>query len=124
MKLFYFSGNNEISKTQVLDIIEAHAPENSISIHTTIESFSEHLRQFHSEPVMAVIFLATKAELMNILFLKDLLTNIPLILILPDREKETISKGTLLHPRFISFIQNDFNELESVIKKMIDRYCS
>ena len=43
-----------------------------------------------------------------------------LILILPDREKGTISKGHLFRPRYLTYADGDFLDVAAVLAKMID----
>ncbi len=44
-----------------------------------------------------------------------------IILILPDREPETIKTGYGFEPRFLSFIDSDFGKIKAVLRKMISK---
>ena len=122
MKLFYFAGNDKPLSAGLLDIIEACTSPESIFVHTSVNSLAARLRRFYADSIMIVILTTTVGELMDIVAIKELLQDLPILLILPDNKKETISKGTTLHPRFISYLQDDFTEVESVMRKMVKRY--
>ena len=121
MKLFVFTGSDKQVLNRLLTLVGTVVPENTIEIFTTIDSLSNTLRRFHSGPVLALILTSTPNDLMNILLLKDQLNDVPMILVLPDRKPSTISTGTRLHPRFISYIDSDFQDVVAVLEKMIQK---
>lgn len=94
-------------------------PEDHISIHTTLESFSSDLRKLDNHYKIILILTNTQKDLLNILFLKELLNDCNIILILPDTAKETMAQACKLYPRYISYIQSDFKDVNFVLKKMI-----
>ena len=103
-------------------MIESAAPGSEISIHTTLDGFSGALRQYHESQTIAVILTALTEELLNILLLRELLRSIPSLLILPDDSKETVSKGSLLQPRYICCLEDDLSSLHDVLQKMVEKY--
>lgn len=121
-RIDYFSGRNQAKSAQTLGIIENVSPKADIRIHTTIETFSKSLRQYHDSHTIAVILTATYDELLNILLLKDLLKTLPILLILPDDRKDTVAKGALLQPRFICQINDDLSLLYGILMKMTEKY--
>jgi len=58
--------------------------------------------------------------LLKILRIRDLLADVRIVLILPDRRKETIAAGYKLYPRFLTFMDSDPRELAAVLEKMIE----
>ena len=67
---------------------------------------------------IAVILAESRDELLKIHDLIDWSWNLRIILILPDHERETISIGCKLHPRFTSYIDSNFNVVGAVLEKM------
>ncbi len=90
-----------------------------VEISRTIKSLNERLRQTINNGEVAVLIAATGAELDNFLTLRDLLHDLKLILILPDREPETIAKGHVLRPRLLCCLDYDENEIMAVLAKML-----
>lgn len=72
------------------------------------------------QPIL-VLLLKDNNEICRAILRKELLHDIRIILILPDRSDETISAGYKLHPRFISYADSDFKDVAAVLKRMISK---
>jgi len=72
----------------------------------------------HSGDVM-ILIPRDRQELEGLLKMKELLQDFRLILILPDDDEETVARGHLLMPRFVSFINSDMDEVIRVLGRMI-----
>jgi hypothetical protein len=66
-----------------------------------------------------VLFIYDREDLDTFISHKPLLNDIPIILILPERESHMIARGHSLRPRFLSYYDNDLNEVKGVLKKML-----
>ncbi len=121
MELLFYSGKNQQSRERVLNIIRGLVPEKKIGNYTTVENLCNRLRQFRDDKMLAILMAATQEELVDVILIHDLLVDIPIILVLPNREKETISKGTKLLPRFIGYMDSDFSDIQAVLEKMVVR---
>ncbi|OQX64551.1 MAG: hypothetical protein B5M55_05910 [Desulfococcus sp. 4484_242] len=122
MTLLFYPGTRKQTGERVYKIIEGTVGKERVEICKTIESLSTRLRQFHNNLSVAILLAATRKELVDVLLIRDLLDDIPLILILPGRDKETISHGSRLHPRFMSFVDSDFLDVQAVLEKMMKRF--
>jgi hypothetical protein len=94
----------------------------SIEFCRDLDTLGHGLRQPGSEKVLAVLLAASQDELHEILTLQPWLNGKPLILILPDRDKDTIAKGHVLAPRFLTDAQGDFREIYEILSKMVEIY--
>ncbi len=119
--LFYSSEKKEVGK-RVQDIIEGLVSEKEVGIYRTVESLTDRLLQLPRNLSMSVILTTTIKELEDVIMIHDLLFDIPIILILPDRNIETSLKGQQLRPRFSSYIDSDFTDVSAVLGKMLDRF--
>jgi hypothetical protein len=102
--------------------IKQLGPPNNIEVYRNIESLSRRLRQPGADQGIAVLLVANKDDLLDILSIRDLLRNVRIILILPDKEEDTIAKGHMLRPRFLSYIDSDFADVFAVLAKCCDVY--
>ncbi|MDY6851165.1 MAG: hypothetical protein SV487_03685 [Thermodesulfobacteriota bacterium] len=68
----------------------------------------------------AVLLAATRKDFNYILTIPDLLTDIHVILIIPNRGKQTIAQAHGLRPRFLSYTDSNFQDVAAVLEKMID----
>jgi hypothetical protein len=100
-------------------IIEAQVPGEQIEIYRTIERLSNRLHQPTYNLDITILLAASKVDLFDLLSIQDLLTDIRIILILPDRESDTISKGHKLYPRFVSYADGDLKDVAAVLSKML-----
>lgn len=118
--LFYSSEKNGVGK-RIQDIIEGLVSEKKVGIYRTVENLTDRLLQLPCNLSMAVILTTTPKELEDVIMIRDLLFDIPIILILPDRNIKTSLKGQKLRPRFSSCIDSDFTDVSAVLGKMLDR---
>lgn len=121
VELLFYSTIKQGAGARFQSIIEKLVPKEDIGIFRTMESLSSRLHQFPRNMSLAVILAASQKELFELLLIRDCLKDIPLILILPDRESETISKGHKLYPRFISYLDSGFEVFEEVFRTIIGR---
>ena len=91
-----------------------------MEVYRTFEDLSKRLHQpLHNLSV--VVLLATNREyLQELLSIRDLIMDVRLIAVLPDRKKETIAKGHLLRPRFMAYADGDFADVAAVLEKMLE----
>ena len=87
-------------------------------MYSTIKSFTARLKQPKKMDSIVIICPGNRMLLDRIIAVKDLLINTRVILVLPDRDKETIKKAHTLNPRFTTFHGEDFIEFAGVVKKM------
>jgi hypothetical protein len=104
---------------RLLCTIEGLAINEKIEIYRRIDSLSQRLREPIYDIDVSILMIPNTKQLSEILLLKEQLRDIKTILILPDRQRNTISSGHKLYPRYISFIDGDFKDIEAVLEKMI-----
>ena len=87
--------------------------------YLTIDDLVNRLRHPKKDLTIAVLLADSQKELENILSVKDFFSDVRIILILPDRNKNTIIKGHTLFPRFLTYVDSDFNWVTAVLEKML-----
>jgi hypothetical protein len=102
--------------------IREGAPSGNLEVFKTLGSFSERLRKPMDDAQVAVIFATSEEDLLAMLTISDLLHNVRLILILPDRKDSTVAIGHSLRPRFLSYVDGNFSEITAVLGKMISGF--
>lgn len=68
-----------------------------------------------------VAFIPCEKEIEQLLVLKPLFDNTRMILVLPDRTKPMVALGLQLNPCFISYPDNGFTDILSVLNKLNQR---
>lgn len=117
--LFYASNLNGTGK-QLWDLQQDLAADYTTAFCQTIDGLALRLRQDHGNPKIAVLLAGSRKELLEILSVRDLLNNrFRLILILPDNKKDTVKKGHSLYPRFLTYVDGNFDWVAAVLEKML-----
>lgn len=122
MNTLVYSASKDKAGSNLLKMIEEVMPEGNIELYRTIDSLCRRLQQPRNNLNIAVLFAASREELENIVSVRDLLYDIRIILILPDRESDTISKGHSLLPRFLTFTDGDFKDVKAVVSRMFETH--
>jgi hypothetical protein len=119
-KIIFYTGNRKDIPKKLRNLIEPGLSD-SIEIYVTLGSLKDRLSVplAKYKSVVVVISAENWEDLMNIVSIEHLLRDTRLLLILPNRRKETISLGHRLRPRFVTYKDSDFRELVSVIRKMV-----
>jgi hypothetical protein len=119
MCVLYYRPSVNIIAERLQFMIESELPDQQLEVFYSIEGLAERLSQSVRGNCAAIIQAEDIADLKKIFTLKNLLRDIRIILILPDRSKEAVSIGYKLHPRFLSYSDGEFGEVAVVLKKMI-----
>jgi hypothetical protein len=93
-------------------------PESKIELFQRLDDFRERLRRPIEPDSIAVLSVSDRKELQQMQRLRGLLTEIYVVLVIPDRKKSTIELAHLLLPRFLSQKNDDFLDLSKVLDKM------
>lgn len=102
-------------------LLEAAVRDHTCLRITGIKSLSEWMCKPNVEIEAAVLLLFSRRELNSILKLQETLFTVPLLLALPDREEETVSKGYMLRPRYVTFLDSGFEDLAAVLVRILER---
>ena len=120
MTLLLYAREDDIGrrlKERIQGLTLSHAMES----FETIDRLIQRLRQPVDGFSMAVILAGNRSELTKILNVGDLLGNLKIIIILPDRNPDTISAALKLHPRYMSYADEDFLDVSMVTGRMLQR---
>jgi hypothetical protein len=120
IRLLLYTPVSEGVGEQLRRMIEKLVPKNNVEIYRSVESLSLRLRQPADDlPIAAVLLAARRGDLTELLSIRDLLRDIRIILVLPDRDEDTIAKGHTFRPRFVSYTDGNFMDVCFVLEKMI-----
>jgi hypothetical protein len=118
MRLMFYSSRKDQNKKRLEAAVHRAIPENHIELFNSLDDFGERLRTPVEPDSIAVLAAASQEELQQMQRLRGLLTEIFVVLVLPDRKKSTIELAHLLLPRFLSQINESFTDLGEVLNKM------
>ena len=116
--LFYASANHDVTK-RLQEVMETVAPEENRVTYRDIQALSQRFREPAEGQRIVLLSALNQQDLSSIQSIRSLLSDESIIIILPDREADTITIGHSLHPRFLTYIDSDFAELTGVLVKML-----
>jgi hypothetical protein len=96
----------------------AHLP---VELHRSVESLHQRLCQPREKFPVAVLYIVRERDLSKMVDLKERSSDTRLVLVLPNRNAETISKGHSLRPSFLTFVDTDPGEVMAVLKNILKR---
>ncbi|MRR16882.1 MAG: hypothetical protein EG826_10545 [Deltaproteobacteria bacterium] len=122
MGLILYSKEIKESGERLLNVIKEALPGYDLEIYSSIDDLAERLHQPLVDISVAIFHAVSHAELMEVVFLADLLTEMKVVLVLSDCKPETLKKAHIIRPRFIVSSQNDYKSLDSILKRMVKLY--
>ncbi|MFK5951430.1 MAG: hypothetical protein QM498_00115 [Desulfobacterium sp.] len=101
--------------------IHSVIPGLKINVFNAIDRLSQLLRQPLQNIFIAILLPASRAELAELIGMAVLFDNVRVILILPDRSKRTQALGLTLRTSFISYVDNNVEDVLSVLQHLIKK---
>jgi hypothetical protein len=117
--ILYTNGKDRAKSERLQEIVDSVDSLEQVETFRAVEDLSRRANRFPREIDVALLYAQSSEQLSELVALKDLLEDVPIILILPDRSKRTISKGLELYPRFYSYADGDFADVAGVLEKMV-----
>ena len=118
MQLHFYSSGEDQNDKRLEAAVRKVIPESQIAFFKSLEDFRKRLQRPVEPDSIAVLSASNRQELRRMQALRELLPEIYVILVVPDRKKGTIELAHLLLPRFLSQIESDFTDLSQVVNKM------
>ncbi len=100
-------------------LLETHLHGIEMEIYETLENFFRRFAEPIQDPSVAILLFTNREDLVETLPIRDRFQDASLILIVPDREEETIALAHQLRPRFLTDLQNDLTTVTAVVEKML-----
>jgi hypothetical protein len=120
VKILFYSSKKEDSEIGIGERLKALVPEERVEMCRSIEELVHGLYRLYRHDTIVLLQARDREELLRIVSLRDLLQGLRVILLIPDRNGETISLAHRLRPRFLSNSENDFSDTMSVLQKMME----
>lgn len=116
--MLVFSPRQDGLAERLQRVVASVFPDESMEVCRTVDHLAQGLRQAVLAPRLAVLRIAEQRNLSEILSLGELLADLKIVLILPDRDRATIVQGHRLRPRFLSYADSDLSDIAAVLGKM------
>jgi hypothetical protein len=118
MQILFFSSKHDENEARLAAALLAAIPGKNIEHYNSLVDLRERLRSI-VEPASVVVLVATDLkELEDMQAFRDMLTEIYVILVIPDWQESTVKLAYILKPRFLSVIEDDFLDLSQIVAKI------
>ena len=119
MNIYLHAAGNPEYAEKLLEVL-ANIPDQAqiLLLPTELSASAFVDLDIHSGDVL-ILIPGDGQQLRDLQDMKDLLQDFRLIVILPDDDIITITRGHLLMPRFLTFVDNDMVEVCHVLSRMI-----
>jgi hypothetical protein len=120
--LFYIPVKSEAGRT-IHRLVDKFSPTVRTAVFQSVDDLLHNLRRPSCDgPTIVVLVAGDSGDLMNMISGGHLLSDTPIILILPDRKETTTAMGYRLYPRFLTYMDSNLSEVGAVLVKMIENY--
>jgi hypothetical protein len=118
MNLFFYLPGSRGKGEDVLGAVAPFACGGSLEVFPDLRSFAARMRRPKDSLSVALIWNPTKEDLRAIGSMRDLLTGVRTLLILPDQETETIALAHKIFPTYITYVDEGASKIVSVLERL------
>lgn len=119
MKILFYADTGAADGDRLLQKIESQVPADVIQAYRSLDGFKQGLLRQKQKPKAVILFAADAAELKLLTSMGKLLTDVRILLVLPDRSQKTVAAGYRLWPRYISYADSDFGDVAAVVRQIL-----
>ena len=121
MKVLFFSSTLEDPGRGLETSLKDLVPAGRVEVCRSIEELTRRLQRLYDQNTIVILQAQDKQQLARMVSLRDVFQGFRIILLVPDREEETIVLAHRLRPRFLSTSESDFSDVMSVLQKMLSK---
>ncbi len=118
MKTVLYADRIDNAGERLENIIHTQVPQIQVKTCNSIDLFTELLRQPLNNISVVILLITSRDELVQFNLIQTFFDNIRVILILPDRQKDTLALGLKLKTSFISYVDSDLQGIASVLEQI------
>ena len=122
MRVIVFRNSESQAGKRLRGIITDAQPDIPVEYTDTLADLMETLKRPGNGPSILVLQIVDQRTLDELISAGDWLTDFQIILILPDQCPETISKGHLLLPRFLTFANGGLEHVGTVLVRLSSQF--
>jgi hypothetical protein len=91
----------------------------ALEVFHSIDELTIRFREPRGSLAVMIFIGGSRKDLIDLHDIKNMFFDLPMILILPDRMKETARLGFKLYPRFVTYGDGNFEDVKGVLGNML-----
>ena len=107
------------SGARLLHKLRSVVPENQLTVCRTLKRLASILSRPGVHPEVVVLLASTRGDLDAVGAIHSLLSEARVVIVLPDMEEDTLARAHKLFPRFLSYMESDFQDVAAVVVKVL-----
>ncbi len=119
IKILLYKNSREKIGERINTMLQDHFPKLDIIVSDSIQEISSTLCRPLHEISVIILPIASTFELAAFQNLNPIFEKSRVILILPDRDVETLAKAIRIKSSFITYFDNDIKDIASVLEKLM-----
>lgn len=117
--VFLLDTASDIIHKNLLKKVREVVPPTQLEEFHDFETLMQFLVSSLDEKQIMVLRVSSPEDFVDYRRTRELIRDVQILLVMPDHKEKSLSLGHLLHPRFMTFEDGDFNDLASVLEKML-----
>lgn len=118
MKIYYYAAGQYVPDRHFMRLFEAVKELGEVVVLKKQLSINLHLALSLQHDAVMILYAANKQELDELVAIRGIFYAFRVILVLPDMQGNSIRKGHLLKPSYLTYAKGDITELRDVIRKI------
>jgi hypothetical protein len=115
--LFHYTRENKSVK-KLKKLINSHLSGEKIITSNSFHEIDHHLKNNDESLKVALFYLSQTKDIEQLLMLKNKLNGTHLILVIPERRRDSLKLTYQLHPLLTCFADGDYSEITGLIQRM------
>jgi hypothetical protein len=99
MRLIFYAAPSDMLGKAIMQAITRQLPQENVDVCSTASNLALYLAENRNDETIAILVPADEEELINIYCMQDRFTKVPVILVLPNRDRVVEAIGHRLKPR-------------------------
>ena len=121
MHVYFYISKDTNPGRALLHFVEEKVEHGRLMSFISLPAMDTHLKLSVKRGDIIIFQPNTDTELEHLIEMQDFLEDLRLILILPDSSPETVAKGHLLRPSFLTYADHDMSKVRLVLEKMMQK---
>lgn len=119
MKIYYYAVGQYVPDLHFRRLFETVKDLGEVVVLKNNLSINPHLALSLQHGAAMIAYAANKQELNELVACKEIFYDFKVILVLSDMQGDSIRKGHLLKPSYLTYARDDMSELREVIRKIV-----
>jgi len=107
---------------RLTELLDESFPKAQYEVYFRWEALKKRLQLLRQDICSVILIAPTRNALEMIMAIQPLLEGLKVVLVLPDRDGDTIEKAHTFRPRYFTYVDADFSEIVGVLQKISDKH--